>query len=827
MRTALLPATSSLLAAALLTTTALSGQERAGAADAHWAFAPVRRPAVPAVRGGAAHPIDAFVRAKLAGAGLAQARTADKATLVRRLFLVMLGVPPTPEDVEAFSRDARDDAYEQLVDRVLADPRYGERWGRHWLDVVRFAESDGFETNHQRTNAWRYRDYVIAAFNEDLPYDQFVREQLAGDATGADVATGYLVGGPRDIVSSPDPALTAKQRADELDDMVATTGAAFLGLTVGCARCHAHKFDPIPQEDYYAFAAVFAGVAHGERALPPDDEQRRAQAALDARAAALERGLQAYRVAPPRATEGAPTRPPVQFTQNEEAFAPLVAAAVRFTVFATSNAEPCIDELEVFARDRNVALESAGATATASGTLPGYAIHQLEHVHDGRYGNGRSWISDEAGGGWVQVTFAKPERIDRIVWGRDRDGVVQDRLAVSYLIEARSPDGRWTTLASSTGRAAFAPGAQARAATVYRFDDLTTAAQQAGHDQLAAMRAARAERAELDRRRMAYAGRFAQPGATRLHRRGDPMTPGDEVPPGTLSLHAPRAMAADTPEQARRVQLAAWITDPSHPLTARVIVNRIWQHQFGVGLVATPSDFGRNGAAPSHPGLLDWLASELVDSGWSIKALQRLILTSSTWRQSSAPRADAARIDRDARLLWRFPPRRLEAEAIRDGMLAVSGQLDVTRGGPSFSLHDVGTEYVRAYRPKERFGAAEARRMVYALKVRTEPDAVFASFDCPDGSLATPRRGLSTTPLQSLNLWNSAFVMQQAHATAARVQRDAGDDVVDQIARAWQLALQRLPTAAERDDARDLALAEGLAAVCRALLNSNEFLFVP
>ena len=292
------------------------------AVSSHWAFQPVQRPSVPAAAGLASgHPIDAFGAARLATDGLTLSPEADRATLIRRLYLVMLGMPPAPGQVAAFVAESRPGAFEQLVDRVLADPRYGERWGRHWLDVIRFAESDGFETNHQRPNAWRFRDYVIDAFNDDMSYDRFVREQLAGDALGADTATGFLVGGPTDIVSSPDPVLTAQQRADELDDMVSTTGAAFLGLTVGCARCHSHKFDPVSQREYYALTAVFAGVKHGERDLPLPGEYAEARAIYQEHLIELDRQLAPFRVEPPAASrtpaEGQ-QRPAVDFVRNEE-----------------------------------------------------------------------------------------------------------------------------------------------------------------------------------------------------------------------------------------------------------------------------------------------------------------------------------------------------------------------------------------------------------------------------------------------------------------------------------------------------------------------------
>jgi len=809
----------------------------------HWAFQPVRRPDPPdlarvshtemgATGDPPANPIDAFVRARLSAQGLQASPEADPVSLIRRLYLVMLGMPPTPEEVAAFVADSAAEAFERLVDRILADPRYGERWGRHWLDVIRFAESNGFETNRERPNAWRFRDYVIEAFNRDTPYDRFIREQLAGDALGVDVATGFLVAGAVDIVGSPDPVLTAQQRADELDDMVSTTGTAFLGLTVGCVRCHAHKFDPIAHREYYALTAVFSGVRHGDRPLPLDAAQQSEVARLDAAIQLLERNLVPW-LAPPATTNAAPTRtsqalrPPVNAVRNEEVFAPVEATFVRFTILASSSGEPCLDELEVWAGDRNVALASVGTTASASGTLPGYAIHQLEHLNDGRVGNSHSWISNEPGRGWVQLSFARPERIARIVWGRDREGKFADRVPTQYRIEVGVPSGPAQVVAGSEDHEPFPAKSEAPAGPVYRFDRGQAAEAAQAREWLAELERTRKARAEAAKAPEVYAGTFTEPGLTYRLQRGDPRQPKELVPPGTLAVFQPLTLATNTPEQERRVRLADWITDPHNPLTARVWVNRLWQYHFGVGLVDTPNDFGRNGARPSHPELLDWLASELVARGWSTKAIHRLILTSATWRQSSAPRAEALAVDAGSRLLWRFPPRRLEAEAIRDTMLAVSGDLDLTRGGPSFHLHDVDRENVYHYHPKDEFGSAESRRMVYAFKVRMEPDGVFGAFDCPDGSLVTPKRSVSTTPLQALNLFNSRFTAQQAAHFAKRLEREAGPDASARIPRAWQLAFDRPPEPSELAEAGQFVAAQGLEALCRAVLNANELLFIP
>ena len=819
----------------------------------HWAFQPVVRPSVPvfskSVFGNNAkprprslntdalntvysNPIDAFIGTKLAESKLTPSREADRVTLIRRLYFVMLGMPPAPEEVAAFTADKKPKAFERLVDKVLDDPRYGERWARHWLDVIRFAESNGFETNRERPNGWKFRDYVIAAFNDDKPYDQFIREQIAGDALGVDVATGFLVGGPVDIVGSPDIVLTSQQRADELDDMVGTTGTAFLGLTLGCARCHSHKFDPISHSEYYSMTAVFAGVKHGERALPLPAERKEELAKLDGQIKELEQKLAQFIAKPIIASvdtisTGKTLRPPVNFTRNEEMFVPLDAKSVRFTILATTGAEPCIDELEVWTAEGNVALAGNGTKTTVSGTLPGVDIHKLEHINDGHAGNNRSWISSEAGQGWVQLEFAKTERIERIVWGRDREGQFKDRLATTYRIEAAVETNAWKLVASSDDREPVAGPTKKPAGPVYNFDGVPVAEAELGRQWLAELEATRKERTAKAKPPMIYAGTFSQPGETFRFHRGDPMQKREPVPPGTLAVFNPLTLATNTPEQERRLQLADWIANAENPLTARVLVNRIWQHHFGVGLVNTPNDFGRNGVKPTHPELLDWLASEFVSQGWSIKKLQRQILTSATWRQSSAPRPEALRVDAGSRLLWRFPPRRLEAEGIRDSILAVSGNLDRTSGGPSFFLHDVDRENVYHYHPKEKFSSAESRRMVYAFKVRMEQDGIFGAFDCPDGSLVTPKRSVSTTPLQALNLFNSGFVLQQSEIFAERLRKEAGQNSAAQVRKAWQLAFNRLPDRSEAKGAVAFVKSEGLPALCRAVLNANEFLFIP
>jgi hypothetical protein len=796
------------------------GQEPTGAdpKKTHVLFQPVVRPPLPLVADGAArNPIDRFILTALAKDKLTLSAEADRRTLMRRLKFDLLGLPLTPAEVAAFLADRGSDAYERLADRLLASPHFGERWARHWLDVVRFAESDGFETNLNRPNAWPYRDYVIAAFNSDKPYDRFIMEQLAGDALSADAATGFLVGGAVDRVKSPDVALTLQQRADELHDMVSTTGSAFLGLTVGCARCHNHKFDPISQRDYYGMAAVFAGVQHGERPMPMPtaDTDRQARAtSLRLELAELARLIDA---AEPLAQPAGPAgrRLPVSPRQNVERFTPQSAKLVRFVVLATNNStEPCIDELEVYAagtKPRNVALASAGTRATSSGDYPGAAIHKLEHINDGRYGNGRSWISNQRGAGWVQLEFPKPAMIDRVVWGRDRDGKYSDRLPVRYRIEVALTPDSWHVVASSDDRAAFS-------ATIADSPLTRLAARQAELT---------AELQKLVQPVMAYAGTFGTAAPTfRLHR-GDPMDKRERISPAALTTFGPRlGLNDDSPEKARRLALAKWIADLRQPLTARVIVNRLWQHHFGRGIVDTPSDFGLHGGRPSHPELLDWLAAELVEHGWSLKHIHRLIVTSAAYRQASTAHARGLAVDGSSRLLWRFPPQRLEAEPLRDAILFVSGKLDLRMGGPGFDLFEPNNNYVKVYTPKKEFGPNEWRRMIYASKPRMQLDDTFGAFDCPDGGQIAPKRHRSTTALQALNLLNSPFILQQAGFFAQRLQREAGADAGAQARHGFQLALGRDPSPAELTAATRLIRDHGAQLYCRALFNANEFIYV-
>ena len=976
----------------------------------HWAFQPLARPPVPGVPAGTA-PIDAFLGEKLATAGLAMNPEADPRTLIRRVSFDLVGLPPAPEEITAFEDACRtaggtDGPYRDLVDRLLASPHHGERWARHWLDVVRFAESDGFEMNKARANAWPYRDWVIESFNADMPYDEFVKAQLCGDQFGADAATGFLVGGPKDRVGSPDPVLTANQRADELHDILGTTGSAFLGLTVGCARCHDHKFDPIPQVDYYRLKAVFAGIEHGERPiLPPDNAARLERvAAVERELAEPARRLDAFKplarlqrtividdagpghelLVPPSGEAahaggadrghagfkgglfalpdigrayrwwGGVTRAPllayatdaeglfrvwiswgagwhshardaryildadgdpattddqvviatvdqrlaadagdepipdrslwsefrdagihrigraarlliaggetaasvtadtvlfeeiddpgmaagrlphlrskVTSLENVDRFTPVKARFLRFTIHATNSGEPCIDELTVLSTDgREV---SRSATPSASGSFAGNASHALEHVNDGRLGNGRSWISNEVGGGWVQLEFTQPEEIDRVIWSRDRSDNprFKDRVPTRYEI-AVSDDGQaWRPVAGDVDRLPFD----------YPHDvgPILATSRVAAEDAAEAEQLAKvvldleARLQALTAVPTAYVGRFVTPDRTHRFFRGDPLQPREEVAPGGLTqFGSPWGLPTDSAEGDRRRAIAAWIAAPANPLTARVIVNRLWHYHFGTGLVDTPSDFGVNGGAPSHPELLDWLASELVDPAspadrWRLKRLHRLIVTSRAYRQASTARPDGLAADSGARLLWRYPPRRLEAEPLRDAILAVSGSLNATRGGPGFDLFEPNTNYVKVYTTKTVFTDDDFRRMVYQSKPRAELDSFFGAFDCPDAGQVQPKRTSSTTPLQALNMMNGDFLLDQANRFALRIEREVGGDAGLQVARAIELAFGRRATDREIAAGRALVAAHGLPILCRSLYNANEFINV-
>jgi hypothetical protein len=799
----------------------------------HWSFLPLSNAAPPKTRDAdwPRHAIDRFVLARLEQNGLRPAPPADRIAWLRRVSLDLTGLPPTPRETAAFVHDTGEGAFQRVVDRLLESPRYGERWAQHWLDVVRYADTHGFEVNTERPNAWPYRDYVIRAFNEDRPYDHFVREQIVGDAVGQDAATGFLVTAsvllPGQIGKDEPSKRLARQ--DALDEIVVNIGQTFLGLSIGCARCHDHKFDPISQRDYYSMQAFVAGVEYKDRELlTPQVVAARDQAEqAKKRLAAVERELTLFA---PLANSGV-ERPMIRPSQNTDRFTPAKARRLRFTIRRTNNLEPCIDELEVYSTDgSNVALASAGTTVRSSGDKVSANRHELRFINDGRYGNSRSWMSSEVGAGWVELEFSREHEIDRVVWGRDREGKFTDRLATDYLVELATTDREWQLAADASDRRAFAP--DDAEPSEFSFTGLSSPETESARRLLSEQAELTATIEAASDAQKVFAGVFREPDQIHLLTRGDPEQPKDVVSPAVPIALGSLQLPVETAEQQRRRALADWIASAANPLTARVMVNRIWQGHFGRGLVETASDFGHSGREPSHPELLDWLAAEFIRSGWSMKHMHKLIVLSATYRQSSTgggPTADGPQpesIDADVRLLWRYPSRRVDAETIRDSMLAVSGQLDLEMFGRGFNLFDKRGG-LTGFVPVEHFTDDGLRRMIYAHRVRRERDAVFGAFDCPDGGQSTPRRRESTTPIQALNLFNSRFTLDQADALAARIRAETDGDLSAEIRRAYQLALTREPAPEELQDAENLARTHGLATFCRVLFNSNEFLFIP
>jgi hypothetical protein len=861
-----------------------------------WSLQPLARITPPAVRDihWPSTPIDRFVLAKLDAKALTPSPRADRRTLIRRLTFDLTGLPPSPEEVNAFLADTKPDAYTRVVDRLLTSPAYGERWVRHWLDVVRFGESDGFERDLPRFSAWPYRDWVVAALNRDLPYDEFVRLQLAGDVLQpgdpeALAATGFLVAGPHDIVVPAGEAMKATMRQDELEDIVSTVGQTFLGMTVHCARCHEHKFDPIAQEDYYRLASALAGATHGERP--------RLSKAESERIAVITRRLAHLRQEIARIEE--PVRRQLLAQRSKNSIAgPRPLAEWDFTAGLA-------DRLGGLHGKRQGAARQDGKGLYVDGRSTFVATAPL--ARDLREKTLEAWVRldnlKQRGGAVVSVQTLDGSDFDAIVFGEQEPG--RWMAGSNFFARTRSFNGptekeahnrlvhvaiAWDSDGTirayrdgvlygkpyrSTGPITFRagkaqvlfglrhvePGGNRLLAGLIRqarlYDRALTPAEIAAsaavspvgpEDILSRLSAEDRgrhrrlldERAQLTREqqrlqkaggRKLYAVNPSHPEPTHLLLRGNVTTPADVVAPEVVTALAQRLTATglkpDAPEGQRRVSLARWITDANNPLFARVIVNRLWQYHFGSGLVETASDLGFNGGRPSHPELLDWLAGEIIRGGWSIKAMHRLIVLSSVYRQSSRQRGEPAKADADNRLLWRKSPARLEAEAVRDAMLASAGRLDRTLGGPSYldfrTYFFKGTQF---YDPIDQVGPAFNRRSLYRMGARGGRSPFLATFDCPDPSTTTPRRSVTTTPLQALALLNNAMVLHQAEQFAHRLRLEAGDDVLAQVQRAFVLAYAR-PA-----EARELALVvpfvrrHGLGALCRVVFNSNEFVQV-
>jgi len=661
--------------------------DRAASHDArrdHWAWQPLSQPVPPdqpeESAGLVRNEIDRFILAKLNEHQLSLSPEADRRTLIRRLSFDLLGLPPAADDIDGFVNDGDPRAVEILVDRMLASPHYGERWAGHWLDIAHYADTHGFERDQRRDNAWPYRDWVIRALNSDLPYDQFLRDQIAGDILRPDdpdavAATGFLAAGPWDFVGqaeTPSPVLKRQARADDLDDMVTQVMTAACGVTINCARCHDHKLDPISQQEYYSLWAVFAGVKRGDRVLSAAEQQ--------------------------------------QLTERKEE------------------------------------LEQELSKVRGALTL-------LEGI---------GWTPEQGQAGQTQITLLR-QRLEDL------------------------------------GRSIETLPAPAKI----------------------------------------YAVTTESPPVISLLQRGNPEQPGDVVTPGTIScVPLPASFGSNhLTDSERRIALADWIVAPQNPLTARVIVNRLWHHHFGVGLVETPSDFGLGGGLPSHPELLEWLAVRLQQAGWSLKSIHRLICLSATYRQSSSqkpqqhnpPRETLQRalaVDAGNRLLWRQNPRRLDAESLRDSVLTVSGKLETQMFGPGYRDFDYREEYAPVYTYITADAPRLWRRSVYRFIVRTTPNPFLTTLDCPNAANLTPTRNVTTTALQSLALLNHEFMLKQAEYFGLRLAANPDATEHEQVQLAFRLAFGRDPSSAETEAGVTLLESSGAAEFCRALMNANEFVYV-
>ena len=869
-----------------------------------WSLKPVVRPDLPVVHDTTwpRNPIDTFVLAKLEAEGLAPSPEADRRTLLRRLAFDLTGLPPTPDEVAAFVADADPKAYEKQVDRLLDSPEYGERWARHWLDLARFGESNGFEYDEPRHNSWPYRDWVIGALNRDLPFDEFARQQLAGDALRPDdveaiKATGFLVAGAYDTAgqNQQSAAMKAVVRQDELEDIIGTTFQTFLALTVHCARCHDHKFDPILQTEYYQLASALGGVRHGERDVTSatDKAEFARQAAessarLDevvAQINALEEPIRTQILAERKSSVVAGLAAPLPLARWEfdadlqdslgglhgtehggaelrdggllldgkEAFVSSVPLEVDLQaktlevwvsladlrqsgggVMAVQTLDGAVFDAVVFAECEEACWQVGSDNFSRTQDFDGPAETEAHRdpVHlaivydvDGTitgYRNGRPYGKPYRAGPAVPFKAGQAQ----VVFGIRHGSPGGNRMFAGTIYGARLYDRALSP--DEVAASASAPNDfVAEAELVARLSPEVVAKRKELLTSLEEWKTSLSAPAQ----RVCYAVTPRQPEPAHLLLRGDIRSPAEVVAPGGVralaGLQADFGLAPDAPEAERRVALAQWVTNPQNPLFPRVIVNRLWHYHFGVGLVDTPSDFGFNGSRPSHPQLLDWLAATLIDKQWSLKQLHRMIVLSATYRQRSLPNPAVAERDAENRWLWRKNPVRLEAEVVRDSMLAIAGELNPSRLGPGFrDCTEVLRSGTYTYEPSDPEGPEYYRRSVYRMWTRGGRSGLLDAFDCPDPSTTAPRRAITTTPLQALALLHDSFVLRMADKFAERVSRDAGDDVALQITRTYQLAYMRDPTADEMTMVRQVVELHGLSVLTRAIFNSSEFLYV-
>ncbi len=862
-----------------------------------WSLRPLVRPSLPTVTGTSdspQHPIDSFLRAQLIAKGLSPSAQADRPTLIRRLSFDLLGLPPTPDELEFFVSDTAPDAYERLVDRLLASPRYGERWARHWLDVVHFGETHGYDKDKPRPNAWPYRDYVIRSFNEDKPYARFVQEQVAGDVIfpftrdGIE-ALGFIAAGPWDFIGHeevPETKIDGRvARHLDRDDMVVNTLQTFNSLTIQCAQCHYHKFDPISQEDYYSLQAVFAAVDRTNKKYDIDPAVARHRSELEdrrrllvARRQVLNDGIAARAGNPLKEIDQKITAAE-KVGKNSEAF------GYHSNIDKNQRVAKWVQvDLGESLAIANVVLHPARDDFNGIGDGFGFPVrYKVEISSDPDFRQTVMMLGD-----FTDKDVPNPKLAALSVDGAGREGrylrVTVTKLAPrqeDYIfalaeLEVLTLNGK-NVARGKPVTSLDSIEAPARWQRVNLTDGYYPGVSNVESEGIAALRQRRSrlveeatdpmEKSELSRvdaetsglnstldslptQSVAYiaavhtgsgsftgtGGKGGKPRPVFLLNRGNVQAPGKEMGPGAVEsvggLVSRFVIPADRPEGDRRAALARWLTDPRNPLTWRSMVNRVWQYHFGRGIVETPNDFGKMGSPPTHPELLDWLAVEFRDGGQSLKKLHKLIVTSSAYRQTADPSPELLQkslpIDGDNRYLWRMNRRKLEAEAIRDSILAISGQLDLSMGGPSFQdfvvekpEHSPHYEY-QLHDPED---PKSHRRSIYRFIVRSQQQPFMTTLDCADPSMQVGRRNESVSPLQALTLLNNALVLSMARHFAEKLEHSGGA-LEEQVTRGYTQAIGHSPSKADCEAMVAYAREQGLPNLCRLLFNLNEFTFV-
>ena len=830
-----------------------------------WAYRKLVRPATPAVKNSTwvRNPIDAFILAKLEANKLAPVAPANKVALLRRAYYDLIGLPPTPAEVDAFVADTSADAYEKVIDRLLAMPQYGEKWGRHWLDLVRFAETNGYERDGTKPFAWRYRDYVINAFNSDKPYDQFLREQLAGDeienpTLETITATGYY----RLSIWDDEPADRPQARFDVLDDVVSTTTQVMLGMTVGCARCHDHKKDPIPQTDYYRLLAFFGDVTDYGNGPTVEVASAEAEAAAAAEENRRRETLQQIRN---------------QLAEIESRF---VAAAQKQGLMVKEKIDAQPKTAIVLAEDsREKEQEWRYTTKQPEG------VWNAQAYDDSKWSKGpggfgtqgtpgavvrTKWDTNEI---WMRRTFGLKELpgalMLRIHHDEDAEVYINGKLVGKFMgftkdyitvpIDAKVRD--IVHLGSNTiaVRCKQTGGGQyIDVGLVDREDVITVASLFKEHAAKLLSKEDRDQHAALtkegERLRKApppvkgvqvLAVKERGQGPTHVHIRGSVHAKGDEVKPGFPAVLGFPDPVIPTKRDARdssgkRKVLADWMTSKENPMPARAMANRLWQHHFGRGIARSSNDFGKLGEQPTHPELLDWLGVEFQSRNWSMKQMHKLIMLTSAYQMSSADDSQGLRLDPGNDLFWRFDMRRLGAEEFRDSILAVNGSLNLKMGGPSIYTEVPLAVLQTSSQPNNVWGKSppdeQRRRSVYIFLKRSLVEPILSAFDLADTDSSCAVRFATTVPTQSLSSLNSVFFNKQAAIFAARLKNEAGEKVEDQMKLGLRLVTSRAPTAGEVSRCvtlyNDLQTKDGIPAekamdyVCLVLINLNEFVYL-